>query len=146
MKLLQPNVSTVCNSEVLQVLTERGAGRGRALPTERLAHQYLSSQPVLPLTSVQLQQFFDSLQAYRLTRGELLQLANLAPRTPVEVHLVVADCEARLGEAGVEAVLAAVEARIAAPLEEQEQEPEAGEGGGAEAGEGEGEGVGDGGA
>lgn len=74
-------------------------------------------------------------QAYRLTRSELLQLANLAPRTPVEVHLVVADCEARLGEAGVEAVLAAVEARIARPVEEDEQEQGAGA-----AGEGEGEG------
>eukprot|EP00198_Chlamydomonas_reinhardtii_P004081 XP_001693417.1 peptide-receptor component [Chlamydomonas reinhardtii] len=135
MKLLQPNVSTVCNSEVLQVLTERGAGRGRALPSERMAFQYLSSQPVLPLSSEQLQQFFDALQAYRLTRSELLQLANLAPRTPVEVHLVVADCEARLGEAGVEAVLAAVEARIARPVEEDEQEQGAGA-----AGEGEGEG------
>ncbi|PNW73572.1 hypothetical protein CHLRE_13g564550v5 [Chlamydomonas reinhardtii] len=100
-----------------------------------MAFQYLSSQPVLPLSSEQLQQFFDALQAYRLTRSELLQLANLAPRTPVEVHLVVADCEARLGEAGVEAVLAAVEARIARPVEEDEQEQGAGA-----AGEGEGEG------
>ncbi|KAG2443963.1 hypothetical protein HXX76_002302 [Chlamydomonas incerta] len=108
-----------------------------------MAFQYLSSQPVLPLSSEQLQQFFDTLQAYRLTRGELLQLANLAPVTAVEVHLVVADCEARLGEAGVNAVLAAVAAQIARPPEEEAEragEGEAGDGAGEgeEGGEGEG--------
>ena len=52
-------------------------------------------------------------QPYKLSRGELLQLANLGPRTPVEVHLVVADCETRLGDEGLDAVLAAVSERVA---------------------------------
>ncbi len=56
-------------------------------------------------------------QPYKLTRGELLQLANLGPRTAVEVFLVVADCEARLGDDGVDAVLSAVEAHVAREVE-----------------------------
>lgn len=56
-------------------------------------------------------------QPYKLTRGELLQLVNLGPRTAVEVFLVVADCEARLGDDGVDAVLAAVEAHVAREME-----------------------------
>ncbi|KAG2498440.1 hypothetical protein HYH03_003698 [Edaphochlamys debaryana] len=115
MKLLQPNVAVICNCELLQVLTERGVHLGgRALPSERMAHQYLASQPVRQLSGEQLTEFFSLLEAYNLSQGELLQLANLAPRTPVEVHLIVADCESRLGDEGVETVLAAVAERVAA--------------------------------
>ncbi|GIL84215.1 hypothetical protein Vretimale_15851 [Volvox reticuliferus] len=114
MKLLEVNAGTICNSELLHVLTERGAdGSGKATIVERMAYQYISSQPVQPLTPKQLQEFFDVLQPYNLSRGELLQLANLAPRSPVEVHLVVADCDVRLGDEGVEAILAAVAERVA---------------------------------
>ncbi|GLC37136.1 hypothetical protein PLESTB_000984100 [Pleodorina starrii] len=114
MKLLQPNAATICNCELLQVLAERGAdGSGKALIVERMAYQYLASQPVHPLSAKQLQEFFDALKPYNLSRGELMQLANLGPRSPVEVHLLVADCDSRLGDEGVEAVLAAVAQRVA---------------------------------
>lgn len=118
MKLLQPNAGTITNSELIQVLVDRGAdGTGKALISEKLAHQYLIHQPVKQLSNAQLQAFFDVLQPYKLTRGELLQLVNLGPRTAVEVFLVVADCEARLGDDGVDAVLAAVEAHVAREME-----------------------------
>ncbi|GLI66224.1 hypothetical protein VaNZ11_009919 [Volvox africanus] len=114
MKLVEVNAGTICNSELFHVLAERGAdGTGKATIVERLAYQYISSQPVQPLTPKQLQGFFDVLQPYNLSRGELMQLANLAPRSPVEVHLVIADCDVRLGDEGVEAILAAVAERLA---------------------------------
>ncbi|KXZ51124.1 hypothetical protein GPECTOR_13g611 [Gonium pectorale] len=127
MKLLEPNAAIISNCELLHVLAGRGAdGSGKALTVERMAYQYLTAQPVRPLGTEQLRDFFAVLQPYNLSRGEMLQLANLAPRTAVEVHLAVPDCDARLGEEGVEAVLAAVAERLA------REEGEGEEGAGAE--------------
>lgn len=63
-------------------------------------------------------------QALGLTRGEALQVLNSLPRTPVEVHLMLPRCEERLGEPGVDALLAAVQEFLPAPLPAAEQEQE----------------------
>ncbi|KAF6253628.1 hypothetical protein COO60DRAFT_1273599 [Scenedesmus sp. NREL 46B-D3] len=48
------------------------------------------------------------LQPFGLTRGELVQVINLAPASAVEVHLIVEDCEGRLKEQQVEDLVAVV--------------------------------------
>jgi len=48
------------------------------------------------------------LQPLGLIRAELLQLANLAPMTEVEVHLIVEDCEQRLADGRMDVLLSLV--------------------------------------
>lgn len=55
------------------------------------------------------------LQPFGLTRAELVQVLNLAPASAVEVHLIVEDCEERLDEARVEALIAVVGRYLARP-------------------------------
>lgn len=134
MKLLDHNLGVITNHELLQVLEERGAGlakaMGRAQPSERLVHQYITSLPCKPLAPAQLKAFFDALQCYNLSKGELLQLSNLAPRTAVAVHLVVDDCEARLGDEGIQHVISVVEELVFQQAAPGQPPPAAAAGGG----------------
>ena len=68
--------------------------------------------------------------AFALTRAEKMQVANLAPSTAVEVHLVVECCSERLGDEVAERVADVVKERAdparaaAAEASARESEPE----------------------
>jgi hypothetical protein len=51
-------------------------------------------------------------QPFNLTKAEVLQLLNAVPKTPVEVHLLVEDCEERLQEEEVESLLHLVQLHL----------------------------------
>lgn len=66
--------------------------------------------------------FHACMQSLGLSRGEALQVLNTLPRTPVEVHLLLTNCEERLGEPGTDALLNAVNEFLPQPLPAQEQQ------------------------
>ncbi len=60
---------------------------------------------------------------FALTTSELLMLANHCPSTPVELHLMIADSEERIGDEGAQRVLEIV-ARVLRKEEIVEEEEE----------------------
>ncbi|KAK9820298.1 hypothetical protein WJX72_008713 [[Myrmecia] bisecta] len=96
MKVLDQNAGLLSNSEVLQLLAERGADKqgalSQALPSESRAYAYLVERSAGLLSREKLQAAVEALRGYNLTRAEILQLLNLKPTTAVEIHLVVEDC------------------------------------------------------
>ena len=120
MKILSACQSLLTNTEVLQVLQERGKAAG---PSETLLMQHLNrlvqdqqetdaakeavSSSTKPLDEEQVKSFMDVAQEppFSLTRIEVLQMINLAPKSAVEVHLVVESCDERLTEDQIEDLL-----------------------------------------
>lgn len=113
MKILQQCVGLVSNSEVLQILKQRGADGGAAnataLASEKILYQYLVSHSCGHKTGTELAAFIKELQPYKLTRAEVLQVMNLVPSTEVELYLIVEECEERLGADQVQELLQLVD-------------------------------------
>lgn len=59
--------------------------------------------------------FLTALKKYNLTPAESLMMVNLRPTTPVEVQLVVEECEERLTEEQVEELAALVAQHLPPP-------------------------------
>ncbi len=143
MKIVEENVSLVCNNEVLAVLQQGGAGsrqgaQRKTLPSETEArlraaarlqclqsvlqdgganhaeprpkqvYTYLLENQGAVRPREQLQAFAAAAKALGLSRAEALQLLNLRPTTLVELHLVIANCEARLAPERLDELLALV--------------------------------------
>mmetsp|Transcript_27410 Transcript_27410/g.59962 ORF Transcript_27410/g.59962 Transcript_27410/m.59962 type:complete len:125 (+) Transcript_27410:168-542(+) len=123
MKILEQNSGLLSNFEVCQVLNQRGCEGlvQKALASEKMVYQYLKQRTHTSLSEKQLQDFIQAVQPYQLTRVEVLQLLNLVPATAVEVHLVVEECEERLGEDKVEELLQLVSKHIPRPQPQAEQ-------------------------
>eukprot|EP00199_Chlamydomonas_sp_CCMP681_P004805 CAMPEP_0119106998 /NCGR_PEP_ID=MMETSP1180-20130426/7891_1 /TAXON_ID=3052 ORGANISM="Chlamydomonas cf sp, Strain CCMP681" /NCGR_SAMPLE_ID=MMETSP1180 /ASSEMBLY_ACC=CAM_ASM_000741 /LENGTH=111 /DNA_ID=CAMNT_0007092419 /DNA_START=73 /DNA_END=408 /DNA_ORIENTATION=- len=101
-------VALITNSEVLQVLKDRGADLqlgGRAVGSEKLAHAYLENNSAGIRHAAALREFIDMLKPFNLTRTEALSIINTCPTSMVEVFLLVDRCDTRLTEEQMEAIL-----------------------------------------
>jgi len=59
-----------------------------------------------------------------LTAAEMVQIANLRPRSPVEVQLVVEECEERMTEEEVEELIEIVASTLPARTKQSAAKPE----------------------
>jgi hypothetical protein len=66
--------------------------------------QYLQAHGTVSTRTVA--RFLHELARFQLTKAERLVLVNLRPRTLVEFHAVVEECEERFGEDEIETILA----------------------------------------
>ncbi|GAQ86120.1 DNA-directed RNA polymerase II subunit 4 [Klebsormidium nitens] len=117
MKVLDASAGLLTNFEVLEVLKERGTRTeadesgvpGPATPSEQKVHDYLVHSPAGTQTRKSIQTFTEAIKELELLKAEKLQMVNLRPSIPVEVHLVVEDCDERLTTDAVEALIATVD-------------------------------------
>jgi len=107
--VLESFVGFATNAEVKQVLEERGSDsagdKDAGIPSERKVHAYLKEQCVRAPAQDRLKELHEELKAFKLTKAEIVQIINLQPTTQVEVHLIVDDCEERLSDEQVDALL-----------------------------------------
>ncbi|ORY94684.1 HRDC-like protein [Syncephalastrum racemosum] len=118
MKIKNPRSAMLSNFEVLQVLTEQQdkqkaeqtddpnanvAGNLRTVQFE--VTEYLKDTPCSTQDPQQIEAFLESMEPYKLTRAEKLQLLNLRPRSVVEIYIIVEECEERFTEEEVEQIL-----------------------------------------
>uniref|UniRef100_A0A7S0UP89 DNA-directed RNA polymerase III subunit RPC9 n=1 Tax=Polytomella parva TaxID=51329 RepID=A0A7S0UP89_9CHLO len=113
MKILEHNVGVLTNTEVAKGLQKRGAHiisttKGTATTSEKLLYQYVSNTKLIPVDKVP--ECKKKLEEFKLSKGEIIQLINLVPSNPIDVHITVENCEERLGSDGVESVLCVFDA------------------------------------
>ncbi|KAF8515294.1 HRDC-like protein [Gautieria morchelliformis] len=70
----------------------------RTVEFEAIAHLSAPYQPVIRQTARGIQTLTRSLAPYGLTKGEKLQIVNLAPTEPVQLYVIVEELEDRLSE------------------------------------------------
>ena len=57
---------------------------------------YLDETPCAEQTRDSIRSFMSAVERFNLTRAEALTIVNTQPRTLVEIHLIVEECEERL--------------------------------------------------
>uniref|UniRef100_A0A061RUZ3 DNA-directed RNA polymerase III subunit RPC9 n=1 Tax=Tetraselmis sp. GSL018 TaxID=582737 RepID=A0A061RUZ3_9CHLO len=119
MKVIDFNVGLVSNSEVLQVLEERGSNslgdQASGLPSERKVHEYLRTHSAGNIPRDALMKFLEAVQEFKLSKTEILQIINLKPSTMVEMYLIIQDCDERLNEEALEKLLDRTQQLLKAP-------------------------------
>ena len=58
--------------------------------------RYLDERPCAKQTRANIRAFTDAVAPFQLTRAEVLSLVNTQPRSLVEIHLIVEECDERL--------------------------------------------------
>eukprot|EP00310_Coccolithus_braarudii_P019301 CAMPEP_0183350144 /NCGR_PEP_ID=MMETSP0164_2-20130417/17027_1 /TAXON_ID=221442 /ORGANISM="Coccolithus pelagicus ssp braarudi, Strain PLY182g" /LENGTH=140 /DNA_ID=CAMNT_0025522019 /DNA_START=51 /DNA_END=473 /DNA_ORIENTATION=+ len=79
-----------------------GTGSWRAQQDVRLISEqvleYLADTGATNLNRVRIEAFLAAVKPFKLTQVETIVLLNMLPRSLVEIHLVVEECEERLTE------------------------------------------------
>mmetsp|Transcript_27678 Transcript_27678/g.58244 ORF Transcript_27678/g.58244 Transcript_27678/m.58244 type:complete len:151 (-) Transcript_27678:126-578(-) len=120
MRVLEPFEGVLTDFEVRQLLSRQAEERKKEEDTKplpgarrtnntgcwRAQHdvmmvseallQYLDGTRCSALTSESVQELLQAVKPFKLMRAETLMLLNTLPRSLVEVHLVVEECEERL--------------------------------------------------
>ncbi|KAJ1941406.1 hypothetical protein DL89DRAFT_265327 [Linderina pennispora] len=132
MKVLNVQEALLSNYEMLLVLQEEDARhkdlkakeRGQMRYPENVttlkfeALQYLSNTSCTSQDGMQLSGLRQRLAEYELTKAEILQIANLRPRVPVELYLIIEECGDRFQAEDLDAMLEIIASEL--PREEEE--------------------------
>eukprot|EP00741_Cyanophora_paradoxa_P020161 tig00000219_g19461.t1 len=77
---------------------ERKKDPDNLLIVEAQVLEFLEKTPAVHQSTEQITSFLQQLEGSNLTKAEKLQLIDLRPRTLVEIHLIVEQCDERLTE------------------------------------------------
>ncbi|KAL3915259.1 MAG: hypothetical protein SGPRY_007301, partial [Prymnesium sp.] len=142
--VLSDNAGALSNWELSLVLRRRRQERAELeakipLPGARrsasssavtwLAQQEISDQVLAYLEQTDcvsqsreaIKKFCGAVRKFKLTQAEVMQLVNSAPRSRVEVYLIIEECEERLTPAQVQELLALCKANLC--MDEGESSP-----------------------
>ncbi|KAI9311262.1 HRDC-like protein [Dichotomocladium elegans] len=70
--------------------------------------EYLNQSPCSTQDEAQVKSFLDAFSKYDLMLAEKLQILNLRPKSPVELYLLIEECEERFGEQELEEMLQSI--------------------------------------
>ncbi|KAH8547554.1 HRDC-like protein [Umbelopsis sp. PMI_123] len=118
MEVVQSRAALLSNFEVLQLLNERMESqkqRQKEYPNLEYAENLRTIQFEIKTAldksacSTQDEQqvlaFLEAMKKWQLTKAEKLQILNLRPKTPVELHILIEECEERYSGEQLEELL-----------------------------------------
>ncbi|CAM0141319.1 hypothetical protein VKS41_003979 [Umbelopsis sp. WA50703] len=118
MEIIETRAALLSNYEVLQLLNERIEGQKQRrkedsnieYPENLRTIQFeiktaLENSPCSTQDESQVAAFLEEMKTWRLTKGEKLQILNLRPKTPVDLHILIEECEERYGPEELEQFL-----------------------------------------
>ncbi|KAJ2558976.1 RNA-binding RNA processing protein rpp1 [Coemansia sp. RSA 1933] len=139
MEVLDRQEALLTNYEVYKVLKEEEELQKATKSSNKIKHpenvttlkfealQYLSNSPCTTQSSEQIASAKAQLLEYDLTKAEILQIINLRPKTPVELHLIIEECGERFTMEGLDELLEIILSAL--PREESDEADEAAESG-----------------
>ncbi|KAH7698842.1 Calcitonin gene-related peptide-receptor component protein [Aphelenchoides avenae] len=135
MEVLDKRATILTNVEVLELLKEAKTkvakpkqGGSRQYNTILYeAMKYLGETPAAVQTPAHVKKLVKALEKFKLTGAEAMQIANLRPTKPIEVQLVIEECEERLTEEQVEQLCQIVAEILPEPLKPEPSPDEEGE-------------------
>ncbi|CAG0918563.1 unnamed protein product [Notodromas monacha] len=134
-------VGFMCDFEVLEILRSvRKAPARSEVPTlvsaadqegkQRLATvvyeavKFLENTPCGKQTAEQVEKFMLGVKPFGLKKLEKLQFLNLVPQAPVDLHLLVKDCEQRFSDEEIQKLIELVQESFPECKKEEEEEEE----------------------
>ncbi len=123
MEVLKTRSDLLTNAEVFKLLQEvtREEKRQKKPRLQKLSTilyettRYLERTPCVLQDLDTVKELFRAVSEFGLTKAETLQLLNTRPETPVEIQLIVEECEERLSEQRVDELLGVVKSVLATP-------------------------------
>ncbi|KAJ2490680.1 hypothetical protein IWW37_002967 [Coemansia sp. RSA 2050] len=134
MEVLDRQEALVSNYEVLIVLQEEDQRHKKIKPTSHAKYpenvstlkfealQYLNGTACSTQSAAQIAALKSGLADYDLTKAEVLQIINLRPRKPVELYLIIEECEERFDETTIEEIMRAILSAL--PRDDDDEEGE----------------------
>jgi len=101
---------------ILQSISNKERGKKHIGQHQQLATvtyettKYLEKQPCSLQNEEIIKKFLEATAAFKLTKAEKLQLLNYRPTTPVEIQVIVEECEERLDQEQIDSLLDTVAA------------------------------------
>ncbi|CAO3675279.1 unnamed protein product [Umbelopsis vinacea] len=118
MEVVNARAALLSNYEVLQLLNERmetQKQRQKEYPNIEYAENLrtiqfeiktaLEKSPSSTQDEEQVYNFLNAMKRWELTKAEKLQILNLRPKTPVELHILIEECEERYSPEQLEELL-----------------------------------------
>ncbi|KAJ1968060.1 hypothetical protein IWQ62_001476 [Dispira parvispora] len=124
------------NYEVLELLREQEAYQ-KSVPKDQSqvdenvqtirfeALKYLQDSPCSVQNATAINKAITKLNEYKLTKAEKLQIINYKPRSPVDLHTLIEECEERFNEEQMDGIISLVESTLPAFKYKYELELEA---------------------
>ena len=111
MEILDKNAGLLSNFEVLQVvrevnvelsvIKEKFSDKHIFKNNEKL-EKFLSHSPCVEQSPEKIKSFLTQLAKYKLKHTEKLQILNTCPLKPVDLHILIEECESRFPDGGSE--------------------------------------------
>ena len=111
MEILDKNAGLLSNFEVLQVVKEVNIELSvikekfsdkHVFKNNEKVEKFLSHSPCAEQTPDKIKSFLKQLSKYKLKHSEKLQILNTCPLKPVDLHILIEECENRFPDAGGE--------------------------------------------
>lgn len=105
MDVTDSRCTLLTNAEVYEILKGAKAKQGRQTKASQNHNtivyetlKYLNTTPSATQNKSKMVPFLKDIAKFKLTAAETMQIINLRPEHPIEVQLVVEECEERLSE------------------------------------------------
>ncbi|KAI6661098.1 DNA-directed RNA polymerase III subunit RPC9 [Oopsacas minuta] len=118
MEILDKNAGYLSNFEVLQVVKEvnielsviknKFSNEHMFTNTENV-EKFLAEGPSAQQTPEKIKSFLQTLAKFKLKPSEKLQILNTCPMKPVDLHILVEECDTRFSDDEVEKILELVQ-------------------------------------
>ncbi|KAK8814782.1 hypothetical protein WA556_006821, partial [Blastocystis sp. ATCC 50177/Nand II] len=116
---ISKDISLITNAEVLHCLQESGEEKHKSRCDEynwvrRTVTRYLEMTPAGHLTQEKMETFLGRLQEFeqrnniKFTPNEKMQMMNIVPVQPVDVHIIVEECPERMTDDQVDELISIV--------------------------------------
>ena len=132
MEVLNDNAGHLSNYEVLVVMKEvnkelatiknkfSDSQKVNVFRNGEIVEEHLSNSPCAQQSTEKIKLFLQALSQFKLKQTEKLQILNSCPAKPVDLHILVEECDSRFSDEEVDSILTLVQTHLCQDVEMSE--------------------------